>query len=79
MIVTINRAKGTEHVEVVPETVQALMYRGGGDGAMGAFLMAQNEKQQPLAKIAEDRVSAGHTSLTAACCQCCLSSYDQIA
>jgi len=57
MIATINRAMRTEHVEVVPETVQALMYRGGGENAMGAFLMAQNEKQQPLAKIAEDRVS----------------------
>jgi hypothetical protein len=56
MIATINRAMRTEHVEVVPETVQALMYRGGGENAMGAFLMAQNEKQQPLAKIAEDRV-----------------------
>jgi hypothetical protein len=74
MIATINRAMRTEHVEVVPETVQALMYRGGGENAMGAFLMAQNEKQQPLAKIAEDRVSrvkfTTHASMQAATQEC---------
>lgn len=59
MIVTINKAKGTNYVEVAPEKVQAVMYRGGTQPT-GAFLLAQEE---PLEKVADDRVSVNFRAI----------------
>ena len=50
------RASTHRHVEVIPEAVQAVMYRRG-EKPSGLFLLGQDDDTQTLRAIAADRVS----------------------
>lgn len=58
MITAINKAVGggpPAHVQVLPEAVQAVLYRRG-EQPHGAFLLAQDQNAQTLKMIEADRV-----------------------
>lgn len=58
MITAINKAIGSRplaHVQVLPEAVQAVLYRRG-EQPHGAFLLAQDQSVQTLKMIEADRV-----------------------